>query len=762
MQQENLQNASSKKQRRIGLLITLVVNLLVVGYIAIREFSTDKTEVHHVSVGDLKPFFLLFGIACFFVAAFIDYSKYRRMLMVAEGRDDRRGALEVALLGKYYDNVTPFGAGGQPFQMHYLKKRGCTAGTSGAAPVAGFLSQQIAFVLIGLTVFIFNQGILNSNPELMALRVTALVGLFMYALLPMGILLFVAFPRPFKAFIGWIIRMLGKIHIGKWRLLKDMESTRNKVYAALDEYMQCIRMFRRRPGFFVKLTFLSLLYWAAILSIPFFMIRAFGGAGSWWDTFSLVVYVYATITIVPTPGNAGAAEGVFFAVGKAALEGGMLFWAMIGWRLLVYYSWLACGIVLITRSAVQKKDSKLHHPPKNGPLRVALLNDLFFPTLDDDVVRTVDAYAKNLNKMGHTACVICPESNSGEFDDSSLGYEVYRVPSFRFSKFAFDAAFGMRSKQLRQVFAHNPPDVIHAHSPFSMGRLALRMGRKYHVPVVATFHSKYRDDVLNFTHSRLVANILINSIVDFYSKADFVWACSCKAAETLRSYGYNGKIWVMENGAEPSEAQRLHKARRMAVTHFDLPEDRRVLLFVGHLIWERNLKLVLDTMHRLAQEDPRYLLLVVGGSGNEEIEAYAEELRRAENVRFLGKIEDRQLLFGLYAYANLLFFPSTYDNAPLVLREAALTALPTLLVEDSNAAEPVTDGVNGYTAAETVEAMQEKIRTIFSDGSLAAVGEKAQETIPIPWQDIVSRVIHAYWSDSEEGPFRRYDIPTVE
>ena len=760
MQQDKLQPeaSSNKKQRRFGLLITLAINLLIVGYIALTEFHTSDAAAHRVSVADIHLFYLVFGIACFVLAAWMDYTKYRRMLMAAEGRDDRKGALEVALLGKYYDNVTPFGAGGQPFQIHYLKRRGFNAGTSGACPVAGFLTQQIAFVLIGLVVFIFNQDILDT---IVLLRVTAFIGLFMYALLPMAILLFVAFPKPFKAVIGWIVRLLGKLRIGAWRPIRDPAAAQARVFSALDQYIHCIRIFRQRPGFFAKLIALSVIYQLAILSIPFFMLRAFGGSGSWWNTFSLVVYIYAAITIVPTPGNAGAAEASFYAV-FSSLEGGMLFWAMIVWRLLVYYSWLACGIVILTRSAVRRTERPLRSPPKLGPMRVALLTDMFFPVADDDVVRIVDAYASNLTQLGHYACVVCPENKSAPFNDERLDYDVFRVPAFRFSRFGFDAAWGLRTRELRRSFSRVPPDVIHVHSPFLMGRLALRLGRACRIPVVATFHSKYREDVMNLTHSRLLSNIVVNYIVDFYSKADYVWACSVKAAEALRGYGYNGEICVMENGAEPDEAQRLHKARRRAVEAFELPEDRHTLLFVGHLIWQRNLKLVLDTLKTLVQEDPRYLLLIVGDSGNAEIEAYANRLELPDNVRFLGRIEDRQLLFGLYAYANLLFFPSTYDNAPLVLREAALTALPALLVEGSNAAEVVQDGYNGYTAPAEAAAMADKIRAIFSDGSLNPVGEAAQRTIPIAWSNIVARAIHAYRSGSTDGPSRRFGIPTIE
>ena len=106
-----MDQANSKKKRRLGLLITLFINLLIVGYIAFREFGVG-TSGQSIELGAIRPQYLLFGVSCFFVAAAMEYIKYRRLLMASEGKVDRRGALECALLGKYYDNITPLGAGG--------------------------------------------------------------------------------------------------------------------------------------------------------------------------------------------------------------------------------------------------------------------------------------------------------------------------------------------------------------------------------------------------------------------------------------------------------------------------------------------------------------------------------------------------------------------------------------------------------------------------------------------------------------------------
>ena len=113
---------------------------------------------------------------------------------------------------------------------------------------------------------------------------------------------------------------------------------------------------------------------------------------------------------------------------------------------------------------------------------------------------------------------------------------------------------------------------------------------------------------------------------------------------------------------------------------------------------------------------------------------------------FVGEIDDRELLWGLYRLADLFFFPSIYDNAPLVLREAAQAGTPALLAAGSNAAEPVRDGDNGYIAEPDAGIMAEKILFILSDPKREEIGRRAQETIPITWDEIVSRADRAYRS----------------
>ncbi|MEA4965317.1 MAG: flippase-like domain-containing protein [Oscillospiraceae bacterium] len=720
------------RKRLYRFLFFVAINIAIVGYIALHEFGTDAKDVQKIAKLDVNLLYLLFAIACLGVAILMETLKYKAMMVAAEGRDDFRGAFECAVLGKYYDNITPLGAGGQPFQIVYLKKRGLSTGTSAALPIAGFLVLQAAFVLLAAVVFIFNGSVAQ---DIDAIRISAYVGLVFYLFIPVCIVLFACVPHFFGKIVCVVAKVLSRLHI-----VKDYDAAVGNIFGSLGEYTASLKLLHNYPHLYGKLLLYSGVYQVAILSIPFFVLRAFGGTNSWWTVFSMVVYIYAAITIVPTPGNSGAAEGSFYAV-FSALTSGYLFWAMLIWRLLVYYAWLILGLTIITRSAMSPKKQPKKRAIPDGPLRVAQFSDLFYPSIDG-VVRTVDAYAKRLNSGGGYCCVVCPRGKIPYQDDSP--YDVIRTPAIRVPGISYPCPVPVFSRSLHRFFQGKQFDVFHVHSPFFVGRFAVWLGRKMDIPLVATFHSKYYDDALNITHSRFLARLTANYTVSFYSKADAVWACSSSTADTLRSYGFRGEIEVMENGVEPCAVPDPEALRKRAREAFSLPAGKRILLFVGQQIWQKNLRMVLDVTKRL-QKDGGYLTVIVGkGYDREAITSYADSLNLGDSVKFTGGIADRELLRGLYLASDLFFFPSLYDNAPLVLRESAQMGLPALLVAGSNSAEIVKDGVNGYTAENDRAAMTAKIQAIFAGGDRVAVGKKAQETIPVSWDVIVQRAEKRY------------------
>ena len=380
---------------------------------------------------------------------------------------------------------------------------------------------------------------------------------------------------------------------------------------------------------------------------------------------------------------------------------------------------------------------------KPEEIRSAQFIDVFFPVIDG-VVQTVHNYALNMNRRSYS-CVVCPKGKD-EHDDTTLGYEVFREPSLTFAKAEYALAAPIDAKIYKEL-KNRDCSIFHAPSPFNSGVFAAMMARRMEIPVVATFHSKYWSDAYQYTHSTLAADLMAKWVVNFYQSCDAVWACSEGTAETLRSYGYQGEITIMTNGTNFKAPGNPDELRARAKAEFQLPEGKKTLLFVGHQIWQKNLKLVLDSFRLLCDESDEYRLVIVGtGIAAQEIRDYSASLGLSEEqVRFTGVISDRDLLSGVFLNADLFFFPSVYDNTPLVVREAAAMGVPALLTKGSNAAESVTPGVNGFVAEEDAQAMCGEIRRIFAtEGYVSAIGQRAKETIPIPWEALIPRVYDQY------------------
>ncbi len=123
----------------------------------------------------------------------------------------------------------------------------------------------------------------------------------------------------------------------------------------------------------------------------------------------------------------------------------------------------------------------------------------------------------------------------------------------------------------------------------------------------------------------------------------------------------------------------------------------------------------------------------------------AQELGLGDKVTFVGCIHDRELLKEYYAAADLFLFPSLYDNAPLVLREAAALHTPAVMAKGSTASAILTDGVNGFLVDNDPEQMAALLRSLSDDRErIRRVGLQASRSIVRSWEDCVEEVLGRY------------------
>lgn len=373
---------------------------------------------------------------------------------------------------------------------------------------------------------------------------------------------------------------------------------------------------------------------------------------------------------------------------------------------------------------------------------IGIFNDNFPPILDG-VALTTKSYADWLSRKGKDVCVVTPYAP--QFPEN-LTYPIYSYisvpipgrPPYRFGMPHIDPNFLLKYRSLKF-------ELIHAHCPFTTGALALRTAKKQGIPVVATFHSKYRQDFEHSLPGKHMVDFAVKRIINFFDQADEVWIPQAAVEETLREYGYKGQVEVVENGNDfVLPDNEIQQRRRMMRINLELNRDQVMLLYVGQHIWEKNIGLTLQALEHI-KHLPFKMYMIGNGYASNEIKNFIRTKRLEKKIIMLGNVYDRNILINYYAAADLFLFPSKYDTLGLVVKEAAALQTPSVLLAGSTAAAQIVDGYNGFLTENNVESYAELITQLMENRQLRKdVGIRAYQTLARSWESVVDEVINRY------------------
>lgn len=372
---------------------------------------------------------------------------------------------------------------------------------------------------------------------------------------------------------------------------------------------------------------------------------------------------------------------------------------------------------------------------------IGLFNESFPPVMDG-VAICVQNYAYWMQKKVGGVSVITPNVPGADYkryDYEVLDYFSLPVP-FRQPYVTgiaeIDPAFLLK-------IAKRKFKIIHAHSPFTAGLAAANVAKRLNVPLVATFHSKYRDDFSQTIPSKAVVNQIIKRIVSFYERADEVWVPQESVKEVIKEYGFKGKVEVVDNGsdlvADYPESYFAEARKQLGIA-----ADEFVCLFVGQHIWQKNVKLTIEALERV--KDTRFRMFFVGnGYAAEAMKEMVDEKGLDRQVSFAGTVTDREVIKQYYAAADLFLFPSLYDTDGLVVKEAAALQTPSVMVETATAASIITDNENGFLIPNDLDAYANRLRELINDPDrVRRVGVQASRSIVRSWEDVVGEVLDRY------------------
>lgn len=375
-------------------------------------------------------------------------------------------------------------------------------------------------------------------------------------------------------------------------------------------------------------------------------------------------------------------------------------------------------------------------------LNVGVFNDSFPPILDGVANATVN-YARSIQKIYGKAVVATPWYPKVKDD---YPFRVIRYSSTNVSKRLGYRMGNPFNPLLIKKLENENLDIIHIHSPFTSALLARVLRRYTGAPIVFTYHTKFDVDIEKRIAFNPLRKVSIKFLMSNINACDEVWVVSEGAGENLIRLGYEGEFQVMENGTDFEKRLSSEDSMQAIKQQYGISEDDTVFLFVGRMMWYKNLKFTIDSLKAAKEQGATFKMLFVGdGVDRPSIQEYISSLGLENDCIFTGAIHDREELRSYFSIANLFLFPSTYDTNGIVVREAAACGCPALLVDGSCASEKIQHNITGILIDETVESMSREIVLACGDHTrLKNIGRNAMDQIYLSWDDAVGKAFERY------------------
>ena len=322
------------KKYKFNIFLLVIVSFIVIIFSLKDNFSDSIHYITHLNI-----FWIL--IACLFMGfniLFQSLSQYR-FLKEVDSNYKLLSCLRLMVIAMFFNAITPFSSGGQPFEMYLLNKEGIKVSDSANALLQNFITYQFALIFIGTIAIIFNK-IFNIFPDGNLLKNVVFVG---YAVNVIVMALIIFFSRAKKANTKIFSTIFDFIF--HFKFIKKKEEKRQKAEKLLDDFYNSTAVMKNN----FKNTIFSFLFnlcsLLCLYMIPLFVFFASGEYNSIDIVKSLVLsgYTFLIGSFVPIPGAAGGLEYAYMDFFGIFVGGGLLSASMLLWRLITYYLGMFVG-----------------------------------------------------------------------------------------------------------------------------------------------------------------------------------------------------------------------------------------------------------------------------------------------------------------------------------------------------------------------------------------------------------------------------------
>ncbi len=333
-----------KKKNFINAIVLIGIALLVLYFSLKDDYEAIMNQLKTIHLGWLFIAFIL--VILYWILRGKAIHIFTRKFMP---KTKYLSSLQLMIRTQFFNAVTPFATGGQPYQVYHLVKEGMGVTKATSIIIENFIVYQIAMVLLGGVAVIANRAfsIFEKNVLLQQL-----VGL---GFLINTLVIFVLFIVAFSKRLNRKLIHLGITILTKLRLVKNKEKKLADWDQYINQFHTSAKILLENKKEFAYTILLNLIALSFLYSIPLVLLYATGDYESfgWGEAIVTSAYVMLIGSFVPIPGGSGGLEFGFVSFYGSFITGSKLMAIMLLWRFVTYYFGMIVGTISLSMKRVK-------------------------------------------------------------------------------------------------------------------------------------------------------------------------------------------------------------------------------------------------------------------------------------------------------------------------------------------------------------------------------------------------------------------------
>ena len=378
------------------------------------------------------------------------------------------------------------------------------------------------------------------------------------------------------------------------------------------------------------------------------------------------------------------------------------------------------------------------------------------------IENVVKSLAEAYIKKGHEVIVFTSTMHRKDINDALFPFTVIRTKAKRIIPGVYNT-YPKKNKIFNDVFDKFGPDVVHSHTPFSIGMWGIQKAESINIPSVLTTHTylNYMNDTqVPFPRNSIIHKKIVKLLTIPPRKASIKATVLTAVSESAVRDEIEGAYRLYRDTRVIRNGFNENSIKNDGATYLDTNDkDKMILFYAGQIDETKNLKFSFKVCKILKERNIPFEFNLAGEVNKkfhflfskDDKQKYVELIKKLgieQNINFLGRLMF-QCLVSNYTRSDVFLFPSMYDTDGLVVKEANKCGTPALVIQNTGASEQIKNGINGYSLENNEKVFADKIEELYhlkqSDYNKYLALRESTKNNPIKnWDEIAEEYLDVY------------------